>query len=298
MSEKGQPELEALWPLSSWVRTLNLDEGAAAVLDAAVPGMDLDEFEADADCWLHQEDPAYRKLLIKLIWDQFLARDDDGRIVNSAFLQLFKYGSLGCRHDLFYVRYGLSQPWTLLAAKELVAPARARGDAEGAKADAGALETADWDKLVDEHIDPARGPSSRKKTRGTVAGVLVQLGTLERVGRKLVARHGTPDPLAFAWTVWWELVAQEVGEARVEDLVATSAAAYIFAPTVDDARAALDEAVEKGLFTASGEGEGRTLSPTLDGDWSSLTPKDKPLGWASPLYVPGEFEEFAAESPA
>ena len=57
-----------------------LDEGAAAVLDAAVPGMDLEEFEADADCWLHQEDPAYRKLLIKLIWDQFLARDDDGRI--------------------------------------------------------------------------------------------------------------------------------------------------------------------------------------------------------------------------
>lgn len=287
MSEKGQPELEALWPLSSWVRTLNLDEGAAAVLDAAIPGMDLDEFEADADCWLHQEDPAYRKLLIKLIWDHFLAKDDDGRLVNSAFLQLFKYGSLACRHDLFYVRYGLSQPWTLLAARELVHPARAqRAAAPPDDEDAGALSTADWDAFVDEHIDPARGPSSRKKTRGTVAGVLVQLNSLERVGRRLVARHAEPDPLAFAWTIWWEMAHRELAEWTVGEALSESAAAYVFAPRREHAEAAIEEAVQKGLFTAEGEGAARLLRPVYGTDWSRLTPEDKPLGWASPRYEP------------
>ncbi len=247
MIASGAPFHDVQGPLSSWARTLNDVEGSAA-MDAAIPGMSREEFEADADVWLPQSDPGYRKTLMRLAWELMLDRDEHDLIRDSHFLRLFKRGSLESRRDLFYVRYGLSKPWTLLAAREVLAPARQAREASDGEGEAGWVTTETWDQFVDTYIDPSKGSSSRNKTRGTVVGVLNKLGGLVRKAGYTLPIRGEPDPLAFAWTVAWEMEACGVDEVSEAWALTESAAAMVFAPDEAGGHAALAAGVDKGLF--------------------------------------------------
>lgn len=249
--------------LSSWVRTLDL-AGAAAMLDAARPGMDRAAFAAAADAALAQADPDYRRTLVRVLWDKLLDHDrapggDPGahRVTDAPFLRLFQSGSPGQRHDLFHLRWSLSHAWTLLAARSLLLPALAVRELPLAPRGAGVLPTAAFTSLVDHHIDPGVGLASRRKTRGCVIGALVELGSLEKApgpahgGVIYLPRRARPDPLAVAWAV-----ADQMGrEGRVEladDQAARDAhVAAVCALPPDAVRRALEAGVGVGLFTRS-----------------------------------------------
>lgn len=241
--------------LPSWVRTLDL-AGAGAMLDAARPGMDRAAFAAAADAALAQADPDYRRTLVRVLWDKLLDHDAH-HVTDAPFLRLFQSGSPGQRHDLFHLRWSLSHPWTLLAARSLLLPALAVRELPLAPRGAGVLPTAAFTALVDQHIDPEIGEASRRKTRGCVIGALIELGSLEKApgpargGVLYLPRRARPDPLAVAWAV-----ADQMGrEGRVEladDQAAREAhVAAVCALPPDAVRRALDAGGGVGLFTRS-----------------------------------------------
>ena len=199
MSEDGQP-------LKSWVRTLNEIEGML-LLDIARPGMSLERWRKESDAALGKDDASYRTLLIKMV-ERILLDTDGENIQWSPYLRAFQSGWPELRAQLFLVRYGLAHPWTIRAAHEILAPARAAAQQEDLEFPVVSLDT--WDEFVIRHIDPSIGESSRKKTRSTWVGWLKKLGCLESTGpgrAPLKVCTCVPAPLVYGWLVGAQLEA-------------------------------------------------------------------------------------------
>jgi len=231
--------------LKSWVRTLNEVEGMT-LLDLARPGMRLTLWRQEADNALTQADDNYRSLLIKLV-ERMLLDHDGERILNSRYLVNFQAGWPQLRMELFLVRYGLSHPWPALAGQKLLFPALEAAEAAG---EAPQVTLADFDALVDAHIDPTVGASSRKKTRSTIVGLFKKLGVLDSAGSRapLMIHRLQPAPLAFGWALSRELSEQKIAHVTESWATRESAAAAVYLPTRDYASRCLEAAVSDGMI--------------------------------------------------
>lgn len=230
-------------PLKSWVRTLNEVEGML-LLDVARPGMLLEVWRKEANAALTQDDASYRTLLIKMV-ERILLDTDGERILPSPYLHAFQSGWPGLRTQLFLIRYGLAHPWTAVAAHEILAPARARGEEETL------VEVAEWDALVARHIDPSIGESSRKKTRSTLVGLFKKFGCLEAAGaaRAPLRVHTIqPEPLAFGWAVGAQLKADPTPRS-IRWASRSSNAAALFGVSPEFARRCVEASVKAGMIS-------------------------------------------------
>lgn len=226
----------------SWVRTLNEVEGMT-LLDLARPGMRLTVWRQEADQALTQADDNYRSLLIKLV-ERMLLDHDEERILDSRYLYHFQTGWPQLRMELFLIRYGMAHEWTALAGRQLLQPALAEAEQKG---EPPLIKLSAFDALVDAHIDPTIGVSSRKKTRSTIVGLFKKMGVLESTGGSrapLEIRRTQPAPLAFGWALAHELATEPSLGLVTEHWAATgSAASAIFLPTRDYASRCLDAVV-------------------------------------------------------
>jgi len=234
VSEEGQL-------LKSWVRTLNEVEGML-LLDIARPGMLLDIWRKEADAVLTQDGASYRSLLIKMV-ERVLLDTEDDRILDSPYLRAFQSGWPKLRAELFLVRYGLAHPWTVLAAHEILAPAR-QSDEEALM-----VELSVWDDFVSRHIDPTIGESSRKKTRSTLVGLFKKLGCLEATGSgraplRVCTVH--PAPLVFGWVVGAQLQHDPTPHSTRWASRSSNAAA-LFGPSPEYGRRCVEAAVRVGM---------------------------------------------------
>jgi hypothetical protein len=231
--------------LKSWVRTLNEVEGMT-LLDLARPGLRLSLWRQEADNALTQADANYRSLLIKMV-ERMLLDHDEERILDSRYLANFQAGWPQLRMELFLIRYGITHPWTALAGRELLQPALQAAQEAGQEAK---VTLKDFDTFVDKHIDPAIGPSSRKKTRSTIVGLFKKLGVLSSAGSRspLMIHQTTPSPLAFGWAVAHELSTLDTPLVTEQWAATSSAAAAVFLPPREYAQRCLEAAVSDQMI--------------------------------------------------
>lgn|GEM_PF-2025188 len=243
-------------PLGSWTRTLN-EEDALALLDAAHPGTSVADWEERGDRLLPQASPARRRELVRMVREELLDTRE-GVVRESTWLHLLQEGSSHRRLGLLYGRLWRSRPLVLRALDTLVHPALARVDRPLAPHDADLLDAETWDAFLRSVLRPEVPHEAFVKTRSTLQGALRSVGVLSiatasaaaplSVTRARVtrARHGRPDPLAFAW-----VLAREVGE-RGEEAEAWAArgsfAARLFATTPEYASTCVDAGVTAGLL--------------------------------------------------
>jgi len=243
--------------LKSWVGTVNEAEGIA-LLDLARPGMALESWRQEADQLLSQEDDHERALLIELIERMFLDHSE-GQLQSSRNLRLSQSGWPKLREELFLTRFALAHPWTLLAARELIAPHLLAVLQPGAPAEVGQVSLSEWDAFVDRHIDPDVGEASRGETRSTLVGMLKRLGTLaspEGSQGPLQVCHAWPAPMVFGWVLAEQLRRQPEQPVCFDWAVHESDAALLFAVRPDHARrcvlaalqARLIQRVQRGLL--------------------------------------------------
>jgi hypothetical protein len=180
--------------LLSWTRTLNIDD-AHSLLARVEPGVPASVWAAACHRELPHLSVARRRELVRIVRDELLAIDDQGRLAESNFLRFYRNAPASAQVDLLDLAWALSHPLPLLVADRLLAPARAGSGPQeipiGAVEDVvrGALSTA--------------SVASVHKTRTVVVGALERVGALRTRGtgrnRTLWASNGQPHPLAFGW---------------------------------------------------------------------------------------------------
>ncbi len=259
-------------PLTSWTRTLPQDEGLA-LIDLAVPGEAAEDWRNRCEALLDTAEPSYRQTLIRLVQRIFIETDGADTVLDTPMLRLIQSGPETRRNDIFFSRYGLAHPWTLLAVQELVAPRLAAAEAAGAAPEAIPME--DWDALVDRFTEEEASAASRRKTRSSVIGVLVQLGVLERDGASSAParpRRARPDPLAYGLTVAEQLSGQLLLTLRTAEVVAHSDASRLWCPSPDYAEACLRAAVALDVLVAT-KVEGQPALTLSAAEKALLTPQ-------------------------
>ncbi len=254
-------QIDVALPLRSWTRNVPESEGLA-LLDLAQDGMSVEDWRTAADAALPHGDASYRQTLLRLVQRMFLDVEDE-RIVETPFLRLIHDGDAALRHDLFFARYGLAHPWTLLAVRQLVLPGLSR-EGEGT-----VITIEDWDAFVARFIEAKASEASRRKTRSTVIGTLLQLGVLERVGSSSSPtrlRRGAPSARAFAWVVCDQMVGELRPRERLDWATQTSDAAQLFAIDATLAEELLGEALaEDELLAIEVDGEPGLAPPPTYG---------------------------------
>ncbi|MEC8422623.1 MAG: hypothetical protein VX000_02535 [Myxococcota bacterium] len=238
------PVIDVDLPLRSWTRNVPAEE-ALGLLDLAVPGRELPDWEAEAESTLSHEDRTYRRTLARLVGRMFLDVQD-GIIQESRFLDLLADGPDRRRADLLAIRYALAHLWPLEAARRLVRPALLSGQDE--------VPIAAFDEFVRALIEEDASAASRRKTRSTVIGSLVSLGVAQRAAAAtgpVTLLRGRPDPLAFGWALSEQLEGELRAECSAAWAVSLSDAAMLFGVTEDYGEACIRAAVAKGLLMGS-----------------------------------------------
>ena len=244
--------------LGSWTRTMNEAEGMQ-LLDLAEGGLRV----ADWTTVAHDELPfpqaerrtehirLVRRTLLDLDGDE---SDPDTRIQSTSYLQAFHSGNGRRRRELFWGRFALHRPWCLRAAQALVVPALAEADEPLAPRDADVIANETWNAFVDDNIQTT-GDVARRKTVTEIQRLLGHLGSLEKIGGntdyETRARHGRPDPLAFAHLVVLQMRRDARTEASEDWFLRQSEPALLFAVSEAEARRAIELGVDHGLFARS-----------------------------------------------
>ena len=217
--------------LGSWVRTLDQEEDAIALLRDTTPGQTVTDWQTRAHERLLQSSRACRGSTIRFVRESLLDIRD-GVILPSAWLRLFHDGSPLRRQNLLYGHLHAHAPWILRAVDQLILPHLDRTDEPLAAHDANLITSAEWAAFFAENLVPTTGEASTKKTRSIVRQNLANLGILTiapNTSRETRVRHSEPDPLAFAWLLWHELVTSGRTEAPEMWASTFSIAARIFA---------------------------------------------------------------------
>ena len=246
--------------LTSWTRTLN-EADAIQLVDLAQPGMPLAEWRELGHRVLPQAGPARRRELIRIVQDDLLDVAAD-RIAPSAWLSLFHDGSPARRLGLLHGRLAPRRPLVMKALDHLVTPALAESDRPLAPRESDLIRPEAWDRFLRTTLRPDLPDDAFIKTRSTLQGALRDLGVLDIVGhraRTTHARHGRPDPAAFAWVLGNELVTRR--EHHEAWAVRESIAARIFAVRPEYGAVCIDHGVTAELI-ARGHLMGQTrLAP-------------------------------------
>lgn len=178
--------------MNTWTRTLNLDD-THTLLALARPGMDLQRWIDACHRALHPLSQPRRAELIRLVRHDFV--DDDGvRVTDAGFLATYARAPASVQLELVAARWATTHPITILAATELVGPALANGRP--------AIPLAAVDAFVADKVGSA-SPESLRKTRTVLLAALEGVGAVITRGtgqhRSIVAAHGRPHPITFAW---------------------------------------------------------------------------------------------------
>lgn len=262
-------EIDVALPLRSWTRNVPESEGLI-LIDLARDGMTVADWRTAADAALPHGDASYRQTLIRLVQRMFLDVESDA-IVETPFLRLIQDGDAEQRHDLFFARYALAHPWTLLAARQLVLPGLLTSG-EGAT-----VSSEDWDAFVARFIEDKASDASRRKTRSTVIGTLMQLGVLERDGSSSSPtrlRRGQPAALAFAWAVCDQMVGELRPREHLDWATHRSDAAQLFAILPEDAEDLLGHALAEDELLAIEVGGEPGVSPPASYGYAPLANED------------------------
>ncbi len=231
--------------LTSWTRVLS-EEAALPLLALAEPGLPLATWEERAHAELPHAKRDTRRDLIRTVLPLV---DHDGTFISdSAFLRLFHAGSPARRRQLVWGRYLLGQPWMKPLLDELLQPRVSASEEPLAPLDADHVTPADWDALLDRHLDSDTPPEARAKTRRVLIMVLDRVGVLDGEEPDHRVHRARPDSLAFAWLVGHELDRSGRAELGLGEAVRDSFAARLFAADPVYARTCLDAGVAAGLL--------------------------------------------------
>ncbi|MBA2321864.1 MAG: hypothetical protein H0V89_12010, partial [Deltaproteobacteria bacterium] len=177
----------------SWTRTLNMDD-AHSLLARVEPGMPIATWATACHKELTHLSMARRRELVRILRDDLLGVDPQGRVIESLFLRFYRHAPASAQLDLLDLAWALSHPLPLLVAGQVLAPARASGRLE--------LSLDTLDDLVRRALT-TRSEESVRKTRTVVLGALERIGAIRARGtgrnRSLWAASADPHPLAFGW---------------------------------------------------------------------------------------------------
>ncbi len=246
--------MELTEPLNSWTRTLER-EAALTLLEAAEPGMTLDEWSAVGDQILPQPSEEQRRKLINFVKRDLLDHKDE-EIRASAFLRLFQDGTPHRRQGLLAAKLSMGKHRSLITYTliNLIHPTLREAEEPLAHPDAGRLEPEDWDRFLRSCLKSTHSEEVVRKTRTSLQRVLAEVGCLEIHGnqsRTTLVRRGRPEGAAFSWLVSHQLWEEGRREAFDSWAVRESFAAQLFATTVPYALTCLEVGVHAGLFTRS-----------------------------------------------
>jgi len=236
-------------PLPTWTRTLNEDD-AKELLDAASPGMPLEQWRELSHSILPQASRARRQELVRIV-ERDLLDHDSVTIRDSVFLDLFQQGSPHERNTLLFGRLMSSRPLVGPCLDHLVHPALDRAEEPLAELDAAIIPESDWNGLLRSLLPEGTREEAFKKTRQTIqrflasAGVLLVEGNTARTFR---AQRARPAPVAFGWLVAHEMRALARTEASQGWAMRESQAAQLFAPEVHYTQTCIDAAVAAGVL--------------------------------------------------
>lgn len=236
-------------PLPTWTRTLN-EQDAMELLDAASPGLPLEEWRELAHAILPQSSRSRRQELVRIVERDLL--DHDGiYILDAVYLELFQAGSPHERNALLIGRLLTSRPLVAPALERLVHPALAQADEPLAPRDAGMIPEAHWDRLLRELLPTEVTPEPFRKTRQTLQRFLGQAGVLDIQGntkRTIRAQRARPPAKAYGWLLAHELREEGRAEAPLSWALSEAHAARLFAPAPYYAQSCVDQAVAAGLL--------------------------------------------------
>lgn len=231
----------------TWTRTVAFED-AAVLLDAAQPGMTLDDWAELGHQVLPQAQRASRTHLIRVVRDDLLDHDET-RILDRAFLRLFQEGSPRQRAALVTARTAWRRPVVLRSLEKLVHPALARADEPLASHDADLIPDDAWRELLVSSLPANTGATAVQKTRSTVISVLADAGVVELDPERVTrVRHARPDPLAYTWMLAHELRVANRAEAPESWALRDAFAARLFAPEPHYAATCLNAGIEAGLL--------------------------------------------------
>ncbi len=231
--------------LTSWSRVLN-EEASLLLVELAEPGMSMDEWVEYGHDELPHARQGTRHDLIRTA--RPLIDQVDGRIIDSAFLRLFRDGSPTRRRELLWGRYLLTQKWMPPLLDELVLPRIAALEEPLAPHDADRASDEDFTVVLDRHLRAGTPDIARSKTHRVLSLVLTRVGVLEPDGDDWQVRRARPDVLAFSWLVAWQMRSEGMQEARAGWATQESFAARLFATDPDYARVCLDAGIAAGLM--------------------------------------------------
>lgn len=189
--------------MKSWTRTLNVED-AHDLLALAQPGRSLVEWSRTCRAGLGHLSAARSSELVRMVRDEFLEVDSDGRIQDGLFLRAYHGASALAQLDLVAVQWALSHPLTCVAAEQLVAPLLdAVPSGEDAELEVDAVEA-----LVSAALSTTSA-ESRRKTRTVLLGALEGLGVVGDRGpgvqRAVRVSRGRPHAAAFGYMLLREL---------------------------------------------------------------------------------------------
>jgi hypothetical protein len=221
-----------------------------ALLDLADPGLSVAEWTTRSRDTLPQGKGDRRGEVLGLVRTIFLDVEE-GRLARSTFTGLFRGGSPRLRRQLFFARWASSNPWAVLAAREVLQPHLALLEKPLSPEGAGEIPFSRLKDFVRYHLPEGIGEASVERTASAITMAFAGLGSLERRGtggKVLVPRRTVPDALAFGWLVRHQLETEHRTEVMDDWAATESDAALLFATDEPTARRLLDEAVAAGLL--------------------------------------------------
>jgi hypothetical protein len=229
----------------SWTRTLNMDD-AHSLLARVEPGMALSAWASLCHRDLAHLSIARRRELIRILRDDLLGVDGQGRILEGLFLRFYRNAPASAQVDLLDHAWALSHPLPLVVADRLLAPAREGGSP---------IALDDVDRLVRGELATDRDESARK-TRSVVLGALERVGAIEARGtgrnRALATARGTPHPLAFGWMLY-RTARERAGTLSFEQAIGDSLAPRLTGCTREHGTAAVAWCVARGVLDRRGD---------------------------------------------
>ena len=233
--------------LGSWTRTLN-EEDAVLLLEQTEPGMSREDWEEQGHRALPQSSRPRRRETLRIVGGSLVDWQDD-RVIETAFLRLYRLATARRRSTLLYGRLLGAQPWILRAIAELVLPQLEATHEPLAPPDADLITDAQWRDFIRAHADIP--DSAFAKTRSTIHKNLANLGVLRVEGasrRTTRARHAEPDPIAFGWLLAHELTTSGRSEASQSWARVDALATKLFAARPEYADRCIDVAAKEGLL--------------------------------------------------
>ena len=236
-------------PLPTWTRTLNLED-AMELLDAASPGLPVEEWRELGHAILPQASRARRQELVRIV-ERDLLDHEEGVVRDTVYLNLFQAGSPHERRTLLLGRLLQHRPLVPPALENLIHPALARMDEPLAPYDAALLPEEAWDALLRAVLPEGTRSEAFKKTRQTLQRFLAEAGVLLIEGnstRTIRVQRARPASVPFGWLLAQELRQTSRTEASMPWALQQSFAARLFAPEVHYARSCVDNAVSAGVL--------------------------------------------------